>query len=218
MDADWSVEIGEDLPWIDVPWSGWIDLRDRAAAGEKLSTLSEIQAYPELADVLLEINTNHSGALTSKCDVFPIDIGSVPAMPDGLELDQSPRRNQVLDQEEDDEHDQEVHCGLGSYIDLAFSVEDSFSNFAWCESLVRRIATELLAPIPMPRVSVEIVIRQSSLFGVPGYGLTIYAMGFGRDPSAARLAWAQVMRFSAYITILEITSRVSARLKQDQRE
>ena len=201
MDADWSVEIGEGLPWIDLPWKGWTDLRDPLTAEEGLRTLPEARAYPELSEVLLEINTRHTGAITSKCDVFPIDIGSeAPAMMDEPEQDQ----------------EQEVHCGLGSYIDLVFTVDDCFSNFAWCESLVRRVATELLAPIPMPRASVELVIRQGTFFGEPGYGLSLYAMGFGRDPAAARLAWAQVMRFSAYITMLEVTSRVTARLKPSE--
>jgi hypothetical protein len=200
MDADWSVEIGEGLPWIEVPWKDWVDLRDRATSEAKMRVLSEVVAYPELAEVLFEINTNHTAALTSKCDVFPIDIGSVStAMMD------------AADTGEELEH--EVHCGLGSYIDLAFPADDAFSNFAWYESLVRRVATQLLAPIPLPRVSVELVIRQAWCFSAEGYGLTIYAMGFGRDPAAARQAWAQVMRFSTYITILEVTSRVTEKLK-----
>jgi hypothetical protein len=203
MDADWSVEIGDGLPWIEAPWEGWVDLRDRATAAEKMHALAEVVAYPELAEVLLEINTNHTMVLTSKCDVFPIDIGSTPSL--------------MMDDTGPD-HDQDVHCGLGSYIDLVFSTDDSLCNFAWYESLVRRISTELLAPIPMPRVSVEIVIRQSSLFSVEGYGLSLYAMGFGRNPMAARSAWAHVMRFSAYITMLEITSRVTEKLKQDHGE
>ncbi len=198
MDADWSVEIGEGLPWVEVPWEGWVDLRDRETAAERLGAVSEALAYPELGDVLLEINTNHTAALTSKCDVFPIDIGLAP--PAFM-----------------DDDDQDVRCGLGSYIDLAFAVDDVFSNFAWCESLVRRVSTELLAPIPLPRTSVELVIRQGSYFSIPGYGLTLYAMGFGRDPLSARAAWAQVMRFSAYITILEVTSRVTAKQNQGPR-
>jgi hypothetical protein len=200
MDADWSVEIGEGLPWIEVPWKGWVDLRDPANSDAKMRALTEVVAYPELAEVLFEINTNHTAALTSKCDVFPIDIGSVSA----LMMDTA---------DADADHDQDVHCGLGSYIDLAFPADDAFSNFAWYESLVRRVATQLLAPIPLPRVSVELVIRQGWCFSGEGYGVTIYAMGFGRDPAAARQAWAQVMRLSACITMLEVTGRVTEKLK-----
>ncbi len=203
MDADWSVEIGEGLSWIDVPWEGWVDLREQATTNEKVRTLTEVAAYPELADVLLEINSKHTSALTSKCDVFPIDIDNeLPAMLDREELDQ----------------EEDVRCGLGSYIDMAFTIEEGVSNFAWCESLVRRIATELLAPIPMPRASVEIVIRRASFYTAPGYGLTIYAMGFGADLASARITWAKVMRFSAYITMLEVTNRVAAKQKLDQRD
>jgi hypothetical protein len=204
MDADWSVEIGEGLPWIDVPWQGWIDLSDPSTAAAKLRALDEVKAYPELVEVLLDINSNHTAALSSKCDVFPIDIDDAPLPA-------------MMDQGEP-EHDQEVRCGLGSYIDIIFAVEQIHVNFAWCESLVRRVATELLAPIPMPRASVEIVIRQGCLHSTPGYGLTIYAMGFGRDAAAARAVWSQAMRFSASITMLEIASQVMAIPKRDHVE
>ena len=203
MDADWSVEIGEGLPWIDVPWDGWVDLRNCAAAAATLRGLAEVQAYPELCEVLLDIHANHKAVLSSKCDVFPIDAGaSLPAM---------------MEQTCEGSDQEPVRSGLGSYIDLAFAVDETLSNFAWCESLVRRVATELLAPIPMPRTSVELVIRQGSFFGSAGYGLTLYAMGFGRDPDSARLAWAQVMSISAYLTMNEVTSRVAANLKQHPR-
>ena len=66
MDADWSVEIGDGLPWIEAPWEGWVDLRDRATAAERMRVLAEVVAYPELAEVLLEIKTNQTKVLTSK--------------------------------------------------------------------------------------------------------------------------------------------------------
>ncbi len=198
MDADWSVEIGAGLPSVEVPWAGWIDLRDPATAAARLAELPEVGAYPELGQVLHRIHTDHPAVLTSKCDVFPIDIGSNPPA--------------MLDRE-DGEH--AVLCGLGSYIDLLFPGNDLFASFAAVEPLVRRVATELLAPIPMPRTSVEIVIRPGRFFAASGYGLTLYAMGFGRDPAAARAAWGRVLRVSAYITLMEVTGRVAARWTED---
>ena len=205
MDADWSVEIGEDLPSIDVPWEGWVDLRNPSTARALLHTLPEAAAYPELAELLLEINrsnpANNPVVLTSKCDVFAVDgesasFGLMDADASAWNGKQAPL------------------LGLGSYIDLCLTTPSLFSDFAWHEALVRRIASGLLAPLPAPRTSVELVLRQASLFTRPGFGLTLYATGYEREPAKAREAWAGALAVSASVTIKEIRSQVSAHARQ----
>ena len=209
MDADWSVEIGEDLPWIEVPWQGWADLRDPSPARQVLRTLAEVLAYPELGGLLLDINTGYSATvLTSKCDVFPVDGDTLAyglTNPDDQDPDDGANGSE-----------REPLTGLGSYIDLCVTADPAFSDFAWHEALARCVAAELLAPMRLPRTSVELVIRRASLFTQIGFGLTLYATGYGRGLAEAREAWAQLLRISASVTIEEITRRVSGLAQPEQ--
>src|SRR5215813_14442400 len=67
VEADWSVEIGADLPLIAVPWEGFVDLRrDLAAAHE----LRETTAAPMLGEALIDLNQEASPVFTSKCDFW----------------------------------------------------------------------------------------------------------------------------------------------------
>ena len=192
MEADWSVEIGADLPTIDVPWEAWVDLRTIPDTAAAIADIDEGQLYPELAAALLDLGSG-TAAVTSKCDVFSLDVEDAdPSIAElGADL---------------------VRYGLGSYIDFAFVNSDLLHDLASCETLVRKITRLRLASVDdLPFTSVEIVIREGSFFGAPGFGLTVYALGYGPDPEAARSTWAKVMRISASITMEEITATVIER-------
>ena len=193
MEADWSVEIGAGAPTIDVPWEGWIDLLGCIDVGDVALSLAEVRAYPELGEALLQTR-DQAGAVTSKCDVFSVEMDAAR-----LALLEMPG--------------EEAQEGLGSYIDFALSPDGGFTDFAHCESLVRRI-TSRLAELPLAAASAEIVLREGSFFAAPSYGLTVYAFGYGRDLAAARAAWAEVLAVSTYITMGEIAQGPSAATKE----
>ena len=81
MEADWSVEIGADLPRIVVPWDDvdagatdlrFVDLRKDPGAAARLA---EVQGFPALERALVALNAAGFAGMTSKCDVFSIDAG-----------------------------------------------------------------------------------------------------------------------------------------------
>ena len=69
MEADWAAEVGPDLPCIDVPWEGFVDLRQDPSA---LMALAEAAAHPALRESLLALNTEHSHMFTAKCDAWTL--------------------------------------------------------------------------------------------------------------------------------------------------
>ena len=189
MEADWSVEIGAEAPTVDVPWENWVDLRHAVDPHAAILALEEVAAWPELAPVLLSLASS-TAAVTSKCDVFPVDP-----------LDADPFITEL--------GEEAVQCGLGSYLDFVLVHAAAFPDLASCESLARHITRARLSTLALPASSVEIVIREGSFFGTPTFGLTVYAMGYGEDRESARATWAEAMRQSASITMVEITARVT---------
>ena len=69
MEADWAAEVGPDLPSIDVPWDGFVDLRQDPSA---VLVLAEAASHPALKEAVLALNTEHSPVLTAKCDVWTL--------------------------------------------------------------------------------------------------------------------------------------------------
>ncbi len=161
--ADWSVEISDQGPSIDVPWSGWIDLSQQS---ELARSLDEVRAWPELLPILAVANGPHT--LSSKLDVFPVVREDVD--PELAEAGES-----------------ETSFGLGSYIDLLTPRLHTFTPF---EHLAREIAQALQA-IHLPLGCAEIVVRPAHLFDTPAFGWTLYAMGFGPSQDEARGCWAR---------------------------
>src|ERR1700756_5789853 len=65
MEADWSVEVGTDLPMIAVPWEGFVDLRRDPRLA---SSLIEVSSCSILAQSLIRLNQQDCPVFTSKCD------------------------------------------------------------------------------------------------------------------------------------------------------
>src|SRR5450755_3515856 len=85
VEADWSVEIGEGLARIEIPWRGagpgsgceFVDLvseSDLPATGlsASLARIPEVRHEPVLLHALLLLNGVHSSVCTSKCDLWTI--------------------------------------------------------------------------------------------------------------------------------------------------
>ena len=167
MIAEWTVEIGPECPWIELPWEGWVDLGDEIAAARGLS---EVRAYPELA--LLLQSANGEQTRTAKVDVFPVSREEVD--PEIAEVGTA-----------------QTAFGLGSYLDVVLARADALSGFKAFEAVAQAAAAALREPgLPLGYVEyVEIVLRQARLYDRETLGWTLYAVGFGADALAARAAW-----------------------------
>ncbi len=193
MIADWTVEVGPDSAWIEVPWEGWVDLRPSvdeiqpARWDEPARSLPETQAYPELAKLLRLANGVHT--VSSKVDVFPVCAGEVD--PEIVEMGE-----------------RETRFGLGSYLDVVPFRSCNLGGFEDFEALARSSAVRL-DKIEMPGCCAEIVIRPARLDGEPTYGFTLYAMGFGPTGAEARERWGPTAISVAAALKREIERRVA---------
>ena len=244
MEADWSVEIGADLPRIVVPWSGaagpvveslpdgtpstgaslWPDadsLADDApeagparASGGKLETdetlagrgggagglrskpnsstnrgsgggvvsfvdlrhnpeavhlIEEAQRYSPLRRALVELNAPRSPVFTSKCDAFPL----------------------AKDEIDPFEFDADADCGLviTCYVDLVMRDPAVFASFSAHEAWLRQLVGRLRSGHRIRCTRVELVLRDASVFGEDGFGVTLYVAGCGDDGAEATRAW-----------------------------
>lgn len=186
MEADWSVEIGEGLPEIVVPWSAeglaWIDLRtansDYAAAVQDASLTA---AQPALAAALERLHAADSAWFTSKCDAWSIDTedeGLDPYEFDAAELASS----------EDPLH------GCASYLDLIARDPAFFCSFAAHEVLLRSLAQALHA-LPHPCARVDLVLRTAHVHNADGFAITLYVAGCGLDTEQALQAWQRALTY-----------------------
>ncbi len=169
MIADWTVEIGAGCPVIELPWPGWVDLRQTGT----VAALDEVRTYPELEDVLRA--ANHGAFATAKVDVFPVDRGEA-------------------DPEIAEEPDADTAHGIGSYLDILWlrPIEPDAAPeipFAAFEAAARE-ASNSLRRVVLPRATAEIVVRAARLYHRDTFGWTLYAVGFGPDAEAARRCWA----------------------------
>ena len=170
MIADWTVEAGAESPVIEVPWPGWVDL---LAHPERTAELPEVQAWPELAEVLRLLN--ETGLQTSKVDVFPVTREEVD--PELAEVGLA----------------QTAH-GLGSYVDCRRGA----AGFAECERAARAAVRQLHA-MDLEHAVAEVVIRPARLYDEPAFGWSLYAVGFGADGAEARAVWAAAARAIAEV-------------------
>ena len=167
MIAEWTVEIGPECPWIELPWEGWVDLRGEIAAAHGLS---EVRAYPELAPLLQAANGEHTR--TAKVDVFPVS-------------------REEVDPEIAEAGEEQTAFGLGSYLDVVPARADALGGFKAFEGVAQAAAAGLRETGGPPGYVeyVEIVLRQARLYDRETLGWTLYAVGFGADARAARTAW-----------------------------
>jgi len=181
MEADWSVEIGADLPSITVPWSAdglaFLNLR-QALRESPAALLPEAQHYPALGRALAHLNSASSQVFTSKCDVFALAADDL----DPFEMESTSAN---------------CNSGLACYIDLLRAGEAAFAPFAEQEAWLKR-TTHALRATPSTQARAELVLRSASIatnHGTPrdGFGVTLYVTGCGRDPATAQSSWEQAL-------------------------
>jgi hypothetical protein len=178
MEADWAAEVGPDLPSIDVPWDGFVDLRQDPSA---VLALAEAAAHPALRESLVALNSDHSPVLTAKCDVWTLA---------GDEIDPDEFAAQT----------EQAREGFASYIDMLQRDPARVASFEFHERWVRGL-TGRLRKISRPTGRVDLVIRPASTDSSPGYGLTLYAAGCGADAATAYASWGAVLRIAVTATM-----------------
>jgi hypothetical protein len=178
MEADWSVEIGPELPEIHVPWEGFVDLRQTPA---ELQAIAEAARFPALARALMKLNSHKSSVFTAKSDVWSMTDAEI----DPYEFAALPEN---------------AHCGAASYIDLLARDAASLASFEFHESRARQIAQELHG-LDLSNGRVDLVIRAAVVDGREGYGITLYAAGCGTDVPGALTSWESVLTAAVLATI-----------------
>jgi hypothetical protein len=184
MEVDWAAEVGPDLPSIDVPWEGFIDLRQATQTGAEQSVsqgVEEAAAHPALRDALVALNSHASPVFTSKCDAW--------TMP-GSEIDRDEFSALAAD----------AQGGFASYIDVLLRDVTNFASFEFHKRWARSLATHLRIPA-IPNGRVDFILRTGTVDREPGYGLTLYAAGCGADAARAYAAWQTVLAAAVTATI-----------------
>jgi hypothetical protein len=178
MEADWAVEVGSNLPGIELPWEGFVDLRlAQSAIGE----IVEAGSHPALLTALSLLNSEASPLFTSKCDVWTL-------------------RSDEIDPDEFDANAEDARAGFASYIDILQLDPEKFASFEYHEGWVRSLTAALRA-IALSNGRVDFVVRAAAVDSKSGYGLTLYAAGCGRDDSTASAAWEAVLHAAVTATI-----------------
>lgn len=203
MEADWSVEIGADLPHIFVPWEGYRTGSERDAssgenagrtnlAGDDLSQGND-QAGPNLRFIDLRGNPAAiesldeprrypvlKRALTALNSTgSPVFTSKCDVFPlakeeiDPLELDASP----------------ECSSGLSCYIDLSMRDCSTFASFSVHEVWLRQVVERLRRSAQVRSARADFVLRPATVFAREGFAVTLYVAACGRDISAALSAW-----------------------------
>lgn len=177
MEADWSVEIGADEPYIDASWDGRIDLR---ASASMIHTLQEAR-HAALRNALLNLNSLQSGLFTTKCDIWTL------------------AKNEI-DPDEFGAERETAKIGFASYIDILERSSARFESFVYHEALIRNL-TAHLRQIELTNGRVDIVLRAAADGGRQGFGLTVYSAGCGADHAEAYAAWEAVLEVSVPVTM-----------------
>ncbi len=184
MEADWSVELGEGLPQLVVPWAveglAWVDLRSPGSdCATAVQDVALTAAQPTLAAALEKLNAEGSAWFTSKCDAWIIDP-----------------EEESLDPYEFDAADLAASAtpmhGCASYLDLLAREPALFSSFAAHETLLRTL-TQKLRDLPQPHARVDLVLRAARVHEQEGFGITAYAAGCGLDRSSALQSWQHAL-------------------------
>jgi hypothetical protein len=183
MEADWTAEVGSDLPLIEVDWTGFVDLRHEP---NSIGRIAEARSLPRLHDALVLLNGPDSPVFTSKCDVWPLACEDL----DPMEFETSPS---------------EALIGCAAYIDVIARDPELFGSFAGHERWVRSATTRLRA-IRLSYGRVDLVIRAAQASGRAGFGITLYAAGCGVDTASAQVAWEAILTAAATVTMSEARS------------
>ncbi|MGA3213041.1 MAG: hypothetical protein ABSD20_17190 [Terriglobales bacterium] len=189
MDADFAVELGPpseeavlELPWDSGTPEGprFLDLKRQP---ELLLRVEEANRYPELGQFLKSINSPASRLASAKCDVWSTDSL--------------------------DEAEEIFGTGwkLGSYVDLVFSEEYAEQRFSFPahETLARSLVA-LLKKAPEMPARCEALVRRCYYHDAPaaeepnsqpGFYISVYVLGYGKDAVAARRQWHIALQLAA---------------------
>jgi hypothetical protein len=184
MEADWSVEIGSNLPVIAVPWEGFVDLRHNLAATEHIVEVADI---PPLAEALTLLNAPASFVFTSKCDFWTITAEEI----DPFEFDSA---------------SEEAQQGVACYIDILASDPRLYASFSMHEAWVRH-ASLALRQDRQPQSRADFVVRPSmhtdkaSTITREGFAITLYVSACGADEAAAKRIFRTALRTATAVTI-----------------
>lgn len=178
MEADWSAEIGTNLPVIAVPWEGFVDLR---RSPQMASVLPETAVSPILAQWLITLNQEASLVFTSKCDTWALTANEI----DPLEFDAA---------------GEDVTEGLACYIDIIARKALLFASFPAHEIWVRSAANEM-GQIKLRQARAELVIRKAIVNELDGYAVTLYVAASGVTEDAVRNIFDIALETAAMITM-----------------
>jgi hypothetical protein len=191
MDADYTIELGNDDPVLDFPWEdpdGRLAYFDLKRQPEMLARLEEARQFPELSEFLRTVNSALSIVESAKCDAWATE---------------------ELNPEE------EVFGAahkFASYVDLIFSVDNDRQSLPSHERFAKRLV-ELLRQTPETASSVEVCVRRAYYAvekeTIPGCYFTIYVNGYGDDEPRARQNWEIALRLVAFAVLqLSATERM----------
>jgi hypothetical protein len=179
MEADWDIEIGPELPSIDVPWEGFVDLRNHANLAAK--EIPEVAAHPALFNALISLNSRESPVLTSKCDIWWI-------------------KQEEIDAWEFSARPENARRGFASYVDVLLLKPEQFRSFQFHELWVRRTTEDLQTRV-LAHCRVDLVVRPATFHATSGCGLTVYASGCGKEEHTAYAAWEAVLEAAVNATM-----------------
>jgi hypothetical protein len=171
MDADFSIELGQEDPVLDFPWTdpaGKLAYVDLKRCPEFMASIKEAETFPELGEFLRVMNSARSIVETAKCDAWATtDLGA-----------------------EEDVYD--ASHKFASYVDVVFSKVDVRLSLSVHEQIARRLV-ELLRRAPDTPSAAEVCVRRC-YFGEDsgvreGFYCTLYVSGYGNDDASARQNW-----------------------------
>jgi len=189
MDADFSIELGEEDPVLDFPWidpSGNLSYVDVKRHPEFMAQIEEAGKFPELMEFLSVLNSTRSMLETAKCDAWAT-------------MDLSP-----------EEEIYEATHKFASYVDVVFAKNDRDlsdggrpsirHSFPAHEQLARALV-ELMRRAPVTLSSVEVCVRRCYFDGAgsiqEGFYCTIYISGYGSDATSAHQNWGVALKLLA---------------------
>jgi hypothetical protein len=210
VEADWAVEIGPDLPRIEVPWSSdeiWSgDEADSAishqgdregvAAGARESDCYDPQRF-QAPGILRFVDLRADPAFIDQIEETRRHPGLKRALL-ALNAQDSPVFTSKCDviqitKEEIDplEYDAvgETRCGLVYYIDLVVRKSAIFCSFSAHEMWLRDVVKQLRKSAQVRSARVDFVLRPATVFHFDGFAVTCYIAACGGDLAAAQQAW-----------------------------
>lgn len=206
MEADWSVEIGEGLPSIAVPWSAedfaWVDLRGvapamlAAACQRAVESIGLASAQPMLEEALARLNAPDSPWLTAKCDAWQINTNETSERAETSDAGED--ELELLDPYEFEAQDLDLAqsgqplLGCACYIDLIAVEAKQCCDFSHTEAQVKKLIATL-RETPCSCARVDLVLRAALVQNRSGFAITAYATGCGLNPDEAQQNWARAL-------------------------